>query len=70
MGQRQEHQQSFPGAQQLWEARRRAARLVEQIGVGQLAALRAAGGARRVNQRGRVVGPQPRQPLVELADVH
>ena len=53
-----------PLSSSVGEARLGAADLVEQVGVRQLAALGPAGGARGVDQRRRVGGPDARQPLV------
>ena len=65
--QRQEHQHLLALVQQRREAGLGAADLVQQVGMGQLAALGPAGGARGVDQGGRVGGLHGRQPGVEFA---
>ena len=62
----QEHQHPFALVQQRREAVLGAADLVEQVGMGQLAALRPAGGARGVDQGRGIGGFQAGQSVIEL----
>ena len=70
MGQWQEDQQLFAFGQVIGEAGLGATDLVEQVGVGQLAALGPAGGARGVDQRGRIGRPDAGQALLDRGIVH
>ena len=67
--QRQEHQQPLALRSSVGRHRLGAAGLVEQVGVRQLAALGASGGARGVDQRRGVVGLQRVQPGGQLGRV-
>ena len=64
--QRQEHQHPLALVQQRREARLGAADLVQQVGMGELAALGPAGGSRGVDQRRGIGGLDAGQPVVEL----
>ena len=66
---REEDEHPFALVQQRREAVLGAADLVEQVGMGQLAALRPAGGARGVDQGRGIGGLQAGQPVVELLRV-
>lgn len=70
VGQRQEDQQPLPLVEQRRQALLGAAGLVEQVGMGQLAALGPPGGARGVDQGGRILGAQPVQTRGQLGRFH
>ncbi len=67
--QRQEHQQPLALVQQRGQGRLGATDLVEQVGMGELAALGSAGGTRGVDQGGRVGGPDSLDPAGHLAGI-